>query len=132
MSIGEKDEQGKRTIIVSLNDLTSRIESTLSIYVHLLDEKGKIRADAYSLSRFETPNGPKLSDHVFEDSNFIDKKEVMPYDDFIHILAELNNGKVIDYTLEEGIFFKNLNSFFQTLTEKYQNLAKRVDALVIK
>ncbi len=95
----------KRRIIVSLNKITDYIISTLSdesIYVYLSSEGKKIRADASSESLFEIPNNYIFASQVW-DSNFRNGKEIMHYEDFIDVLARLNNGQVIDHTLEEGI-----------------------------
>ena len=94
--------KNQRRMIIGLYPLNSYTKSFLSegqIYVQLSREKGKIKAYAYSLNFFETPNEPYTnnsnSHYVLQDSNFVNGKETMPYDDFIELLARLNNIKGI-------------------------------------
>lgn len=111
----------ERRIIIGLYSLNSYTKSFLSegrIYVQLLSQEGKIKAHAYSVDLFQTPNEPytnSLNSHyVFEDSNIREGKETMSCDEFIEILARLNNVKKIkDDTRQHGI------SAVEELAKKY-------------
>ncbi len=103
-------EERKRKMIIGLYPLNRYTEIFLlegEIYIQLSLKEGEIKAYAYSPILFETPNepntNPQNSHYVYEDSNFINGRKTMPYDDFIEILARLNNiDEINDDTIEQG------------------------------
>jgi hypothetical protein len=99
-----ESREEKRKVIVSFIKpfhIAALFKDT-NIYIQLLPKGKQIMADASSKSRFESPNNHMFSHDTYSDSNFIVGKEIMPYEDFIDIIARLNDARIIDHTPEEG------------------------------
>ncbi len=101
MGIGERDEQGRRKMIVSFKQYNSSIDD--EIYVQILKINDKIIARAYSSKLFESPLKEYNEMNYDNNYNYNGKKKLMDYDEFIETLAVLNGCEVEDRTFREGL-----------------------------